>query len=136
MNRLSRLALAGVLAAAAAFAQSAASCNSATPAICTMGTTPTGDVQVKPQSVPTSTTTVTGVDAYLKQITVTNTTGSPVTFTLADKQASPVAVLSAVSIAANTTYVIRFADTPYWCPGGFTVAAGGSGLTWYGSWRQ
>jgi hypothetical protein len=134
MNRLFRLLVAGILAAGcAAFAQTA-TCNTATPAICTKGS-PSGDVQIKPQSVPTSATTVTSYDAYLKTVTIANTTGSAVTFTLADRQASPVAALSAVSIGANTTYVVTFPNL-YWCPGGFTVTAGASGLNFYASWRQ
>jgi hypothetical protein len=133
MNRLSRLAFAGILAAAAAFAQTA-TCNSATIPVCTNGT-PSGDVQIKPIAVPTSSTAVTSSDAYLKSITVTNTSTGALTFTLADRQGTPVSVMSAVSIGANTTYVVTFPNL-YWCPGGFTVQAGGSGLNFYASWRQ
>ena len=96
---------------------------------------PSGAVQIKPQAVPTSSTAVTGYDAYLKMITVTNTTAGALTFTLADGQAAPVAVLQAVPIAANTTYVISFPSL-YWCPGGFTVAASGAGLRFYATWTQ
>ncbi len=103
-------------------------------AVCTGGS-PAGVAQIKPQPVPTSTTAVAVYDAYLKTVTVTNTTAGALTFTLADAQATPVAVLSAVLIAANTTYVIVFPDS-YWCPGGFTVTASGAGLTFYAAWKQ
>lgn len=120
--------------AALAYGQSTPTCSSATIPLCGAGQ-PSGDMQVKPQAVPTSTGNVAFVDSYLKSVTVANTTAGAITFTLADRQASPIAVLSAVSIAANTTYVIVFA-TPYWCPGGFTVLAGGAGLNFYSAWRQ
>lgn len=135
MNRILRIIALASFAAAAALAQNGvATCNSATVPVCTTGS-PSGDVQIKPQAVPTSSTTVTSYDAYLKTVTVANTTASPITFTLADKQGSPVNVLSAVSVPANTTSVITFPDL-YWCPGGFTVQAGGNGLNFYASWRQ
>lgn len=127
------LALA-LLAALPAFAQNPATCGAQTIPICTPGGG-SGSVQIKPQAVPTSTGVVAASDAYLKTITVTNTTAGALTFTLADRQASPIAVMSAVSIAANTTYVIVF-PALYWCPGGFTALASGSGLTMYGAWLQ
>ena len=96
-----------------------------------------GDVQIKPQAVPTSSTVVTSYDAWLSTITITNTTGSAVTVTVADQQASPVKLLNSVSIAANTTYVVTFpAKKEYWLPGGFTIQAGGSGLNFFAAWRQ
>jgi hypothetical protein len=132
-----------LLAVFAAFtcAQSTPTCSSATIPLCGAGQ-PSGDMQVKPQAVPTSTGNVAFVDAYLKSVTISNPTASPITFTLADRQGSPIAALGAVSIAANTTYVVVWCSdcslkaSMYWCPGGFTVLAGGAGLTWYGSWRQ
>lgn len=94
-----------------------------------------GDMQIKPQAVPTSTTVVAATDAYLRQVVVTNPTGGAITFTLSDRQSSAIDFVSAVSIAANTTYVVVIPNL-YWCPNGFTVAAGGSGLTYYALWRQ
>ncbi len=119
---------------ASALAQNPATCNTATIAICSQGS-PSGDVQIRPQAVPTSATAITGYDAYLKTVTVTNTTGGAITFTLTDRQASPIDAISAVSIAANTTYVITFPNF-YWCAGGFKVSAGGAGLVYYAAWRQ
>lgn len=115
-----------------AFAQSAPICNSATVPVCT---TPAGagEVQVKPQAVPTSTTVVAGSDAHLVQVTISAT--SAVTITIADRQASPIQVFPVVSIAANSTYVINF-PAGYWCPGGFTIVASGTGATYHARWRQ
>ena len=116
------------------FAQTATTCNNATPALCSAGT-PSTVVQIKPQAVPTSTTIVTAQDAWLMTITVSNPTGGAITFTVADKQASPIAVVGAVSVGANTTYILSW-PVFYWCPGGFTVTSGGAGLTWFGKWAQ
>jgi hypothetical protein len=116
------------------FAQSTATCNAAATPVCTLFP-PSNPSQIKPQAVPTSITAVTSFDAYLQTITITNTTAGALTFTLADRQGTPVAVMSAVSIAANTTYVISFPSL-YWCPSGFTVLASGVGLNFYGAWRQ
>ena|ERR1700685_503555 len=130
-----RIALFFVFAAALAFGQNTtATCNNATPAVCGPGA-PVTVAQVKPQAVPTSTTTVTAADAYLMTITVSNPTAGAITFTVADKQASPIAVAGAVSVAANTTYILTW-PAYYWCPGGFTVTSSGAGLTWFGKWQQ
>lgn len=130
---IAALAAAIALPAVPVFAQEA-TCNGATVPVCSIGVGVV-DVQITPQGVPTSTTTVAAVDAYLKGITVANTTSGALTFTLCDKQGSPVCVLTAVSIGANTTYVIHW-PTLYWCPGGFTVAASSTGLIVYGTWKQ
>jgi hypothetical protein len=122
-----------LFAASGAFAQ-IATCNSATIPICSTGAASV-DVQIKPVAVPTILTIVAPLDAYLKTVTVSNPTAGAITFTLADRQASPVSVVGAVSIAANTTYVIVF-PAGYWCPSGFTVLASGAGLTFYAGWRQ
>jgi hypothetical protein len=135
MRRLIFLtAVAVCLHVANAHAQSPASCNAATIPLCSYGSMGS-ELQIKPRAVPTSAATVTAQDAYLRTVVISNATSGAITFTLADRQASPVSALGAVSIAANTTYVISFPDY-YWCPGGFTVVASGSGLTWYGVWRQ
>jgi hypothetical protein len=125
--------LAAALLIPCAFAQNA-TCNNSTPALCGPGS-PAGDTQIKPQAVPTASQVVTTYDAYLKTITITNTTAGALTFTLSDRQPSPVAVLAAVAVAANTTYVIVFPNF-YWCPSGFSVVASGAGLNWYGAFRQ
>ena len=126
-----------LIGALPAFAQATATCTSATPAICNLFP-PSNPVQVKPQAVPTgSAVAVTSVDAYLQTVTVSNTTSGALTFSLCDRQASPICLLPAVSIAANALNVVVWAGPAfYWCPAGFTVLASGSGLTWYAGWRQ
>lgn len=132
-----RLALLALAFAALALAQNQSpTCNGAAVPLCGPGR-PSGEVQIKPIAVPQSTTTVAFSDAWLKTLTITNTTSGAVTFTLSDRQASPLALFSAVSIAANTTYVVVFPEGGYyWLPGGFSVAAGGSGLIFGGAWLQ
>lgn len=133
---IKRLAFILCALAASLAAQTAPTCNTATVPLCSTGIR-TIDVQIKPLAVPQSTTIVSAGDAYIKSLTITNTTSGAVTFTLADKQASPIALFTAVSIAANTTYVVVFQPGGYyWCPGGFTVAAGGSGLNFSGTIQQ
>jgi hypothetical protein len=119
-----------------AFAQLPPTCSTATIPICTSASG-NGDVQIKPQAVPTSTTVVAASDAYIKVITVSNSTSGALTFSICDRQASPVCVLAAVSIGANTTYIISWPDGRlYWAPGGFTALASSTGLTFSGAFRQ
>jgi hypothetical protein len=94
-----------------------------------------GERQIKPQAVPTSTTAVTTVDAYIRQITVANTSAGAINFTVADRQGTPIAFVPTVAIGPNTLYVVVIPKN-YWAPGGFTVLASGSGLVYYASWRQ
>lgn len=122
-----KLLLTALLISISAFAQ--------TPTMTPVYSTATADWQIKPIAVPTMTTTVIAADAYLKTITVSNPTSGAITFSVCDKQGSAICVLGAVSVAANTSYVIAW-PAYYWCPSGFTVLAGGSGLTFYASWRQ
>jgi hypothetical protein len=129
-----------LFAVLAAFSLSAfgqvATCNTATVPLCTAGNAGS-DVQIKPQAVPTSTTIVTAQEAYLKGVTVTNPTAGPIAFSLCDRQAVAVCVLGAVSITANTTYILVWPDGRlYWCPLGFTVLASGAGLTMEAKWLQ
>jgi hypothetical protein len=48
-----------------------------------------GNSEIAPQAVPTAATAVTGVNAHLKNVTVSNPTGGAIAFTLKDQQASP-----------------------------------------------
>lgn len=117
-----------------AFSQTPATCNTATVPVCSQAVGLV-DVKIKPQAAPTSLAVVGAADAYIKEVSVTNTTGSAITFTLADRQGSPIAELSAISVPANGVYVIVYV-VPYWCPGGFTVIAGGAGLNYFVAWQQ
>lgn len=80
------------------------------------------------RAVPAVATDLTTIDTWLFQITVANTTGGALTFTVIDKQTSPVTLLAAVSIAANTTYIIRWPE-PVFMSGGVNWSASGAGLT-------
>ena len=90
--------------------------------------------QIYPVAVPTSPADVTTSDARIVEVTLTNTTAGALTVTITDKQASPLAFLSAVSVAANSTYVIETPGLRY-MPGGITWSASGSGIVGYVSWR-
>lgn len=58
---------------------------------------------------------------YIDTIVVVNPTASAVTLTISDKQGTPREIID-VSIAANTTYVIKMWG--YWAPGGVSWTAG------------
>ena len=62
------------------------------------------------QTVPDSSTALSASDTWIFQIVVTNTTGTAATFTMTDRASSPKTLLPAVSIAANTTYIIPFPE--------------------------
>lgn len=87
--------------------------------------------QITPVAVPTSPTDVlvqTG-GIYLDLAILTNTTGAAIPCTIQDKQGSPLAFLSSVSVAANTTFVI--AAQGRWFPGGITWSCTGVGVIGY-----
>lgn len=75
------------------------------------------------QTVPDSTTAVASTDTEIYQISLGNVTGSACTFTLADRAASPKTLMAAVSIAANTTYVIGWPEGVF-MDEGFTWSSG------------
>ncbi len=77
------------------------------------------------QVVPNSGTDISTTDSEIYQITLANNTGSACTFTLSDKQSSPKSVMTAVSVAANTTYVIAWPEGLYMY-GGITWSSGTS----------
>lgn len=82
--------------------------------------------QITPAVVPTEAVDVVATDVYVEEITLSNTSGSAATVTIKDKQGTPRSILEAVSIAANTTYVITFPKGRY-MPGGVNwVASAGS----------
>lgn len=58
---------------------------------------------------------------YIDTIVIVNPTASAVTVTISDKQTVPLEIID-VSIAANTTYVIKMWG--YWAPGGISWVAG------------
>ena len=93
---------------------------------------------IQPVAVPTSTTNVgSASDACLISITITNKSGGSLSFSLCDRQGTPVCAVAAAPIAANTTYILVWpVGAMYWCPGGFTILASGTGLTIEGNFRQ
>ncbi len=74
------------------------------------------------QTVPNVATDLTTTDSVIFQITLANITAGAVTFTVKDKAGSPKSLLEAVSIAANTSYVIAFPEG-VWMTGGITWSA-------------
>lgn len=59
-------------------------------------------------TVPTSSTSLSSTDTYVFQITASNVTGSDATLTVTDGTGKY--LLPAVTIAANTTYVMAFPE--------------------------
>ncbi len=94
---------------------------------------PNGDIEIKPQAVPTSTTTVVTGDVHLTNLTITVVSGTP-TITVADKQGTPIPLFSAITTTNGTTYFLP-PGMYYYCPGGFTIVASGAGANFYASWR-
>lgn len=65
------------------------------------------------QTVPDTPTALSTTDTEIFQLTLGNTTASACTFTMADRATSAKTVMAAVSIAANTTYVLAFPEGLY-----------------------
>ena len=78
-------------------------------------------------AVPGSPTILTSKSCVVFQITVSNTTGGALTFTVSDRQASPQTPIDAVSIPANTILIMTFPEGARF-KGGITWSAGSTGL--------
>ena len=74
--------------------------------------------EIVPQFIPGTTGHLCDVTVHLTEIVLTNVTGGSVTVTISDQQTVPTAVLSALPIAANSTYEIAFKGRV--CPNGVT----------------
>lgn len=83
--------------------------------------TPLRGVDFDPMLVPDVEEDVFSKSVYLTEITLTNVTAGAVVVTVKDKQGTPRNVLGPLTIAANTTYVIRFDARN--CPGGVRWSA-------------
>jgi hypothetical protein len=86
-------------------------------------------------AVPSVAADLAASDTRLYQISVCNTTGGALTLTLKDKQITPRNILTAVSIAANTSYIVVWPEGLF-CSGGLNWVASGAGLeasvtAWY-----
>lgn len=78
-------------------------------------------------AVPTSPADVVAFTTFLFQISVANTTASPITFTVKDKQTVPLNIIPTQSIAANVTVVFSWPEGLK-CLGGVNWTSGGAGL--------
>lgn len=85
-----------------------------------------------PKTIPAAGEDIFVGDAYMEEVVITNPTGSAATVTITDKQGTPLALLSAQSIAANAVQVFEF--TGRYCPGGIHWS-GGTDLALVGSIR-
>lgn len=94
---------------------------------------PNGDTEIKPQAIPTSLTTVVTGDVHLTNLVIMVSSGSP-TITVQDKQGVPIPILPAITTTNGTTYFLP-ASMFYYCPGGFSISASGTGAYFYASWR-
>jgi hypothetical protein len=87
------------------------------------------------QAVPTTLTALDTKDCHIIEVTVYNSTGSPITFTMQTGDASPLAMPLTGSVAANTSVSFNI-------PGGllvksgFSVQASGSGLNFHATWTH
>ena len=87
------------------------------------------------QAVPTGATDLTTTDTRIYQISVANTTAGALTITIKDRQSSAKNVCTAVSIAANTTYILAWQEGLF-LDDGLNWIASGAGLeasvtAWY-----
>lgn len=83
-------------------------------------------VEIKPMAVPTSSTAACDSTIWLDSITFTNTTAGSLTVTVADQQGSPITVLAAVAVPANSFTVAKVWS--YRMEGGFKWTASGAGV--------
>ena len=83
------------------------------------------------QAVPTSLTDIPGAtkDTYIFQLVVSNTTAGALTFTLQDKQGSPLKLYNAVSLAASSQPIVfQTEEHAILMSGGAQWQASGPGL--------
>lgn len=78
--------------------------------------------ELLPAFIPATATDVHLSSFHITEITLSNVTAAPVTVTITDKQSTPVALYSAVSVPANSVVAQRFEGR--WMPGGVTWSAG------------
>lgn len=80
------------------------------------------------QAIPSSPTDISTKDTYVFQISLTNGSGGALTFTLSDKQGTPIEGMKATSIANASTVSFNWEEGLF-CKGGVTWGASGAGLT-------
>jgi len=74
------------------------------------------------RTVPNVAADLTTTDSVIFQISLANISAGAVTLTIKDRAGSPKSLMEAVSIAANTTYVIAFPEG-VWMTGGINWVA-------------
>ena len=80
-------------------------------------------------AVPTGSTALVSVDAFIFQISVSNTTGGSLTFLVTDKNSTgAITLVPTVPIPANTIIIMSWPEGVK-MNGGIQWQAGGSGLT-------
>lgn len=88
------------------------------------------ELQLALQAVPTGTITsnhLASGDTELENLSVSNTTGGDLTITVQDRQASPQALYTAVTIKANSATLL-ISDAPILFKSGIDWTASGPGL--------
>lgn len=98
------------------------------------------EVVLNQVAVPTSATAVTGIAATQKvdieHVSITNTTGSTITFTLTDGSDNPIANINAYPIDPNTPYVFEFFDPPERAVGLKWTSSGAGLVANVRGWKQ
>lgn len=83
-----------------------------------------------PAYIPNSTSVVTTRDATLKKLILSNVTAGAITVTISDRStrcnSAACQIWPAVSIAANTVYVVDLGNSGVYCESGFSWSASGA----------
>ncbi len=87
------------------------------------------------QAVPTTLTAIDTNDSHIIEVTVVNTTGSALTFTLQTGDATPLALPLSGSVAANTSVSFNV-PAGILVKGGFSAQASGTGLCFHITWTH
>ena len=89
-------------------------------------------IMIAPQTMPQTLTSVVSQDVYLVGLTVAAPAG--VTVLVQDKNGTPIPLVPTVTGATNVLWVLNLPFL-YWCPGGFSVQAGGASVYFYAVWK-
>lgn len=81
------------------------------------------------QAVPAVATNFNSANTWVMEILVSNNTAGALTFTITDRQTSPQALATAISIPANSGLLFNFEPFGQYMPGGIVWNASGAGMT-------